>query len=99
MHSFDLVSKESFIVACDIAHVPLADKSLDIAIYCLALMGTNWSEFIVESNRCLKKNGQLWVFSRYFSNSRLPKCEAASRVKKLGARKALSRQLKRSAFI
>lgn len=62
VHSFDLVSKEDFITACDIASVPLADKSLDIAVYCLALMGTNWSEFIVESNRCLKLNGQLWVF-------------------------------------
>ena len=62
MHSFDLVSKEDFITACDIANVPLADKSLDIAVYCLALMGTNWSEFIVESSRCLKLNGQLWVF-------------------------------------
>ena len=61
VHSFDLVSKEPFIVACDIAHVPLENASLDIAIFCLALMGTNWSEFIAESNRCLCKGGQLWV--------------------------------------
>ena len=24
-------------------------------------MGTNWSEFIAESNRCLHEGGQLWV--------------------------------------
>ena len=61
VHCFDLVSKEDFITACDIAHVPLENNSLDIAIFCLALMGTNWSDFIVESNRCLKPNGLLWV--------------------------------------
>ena len=48
VHSFDLVSEQPYITACDIAHVPLADASLDIAIFCLALMGTNWSEFIAE---------------------------------------------------
>lgn len=64
VHSFDLVSKEPFITACDIAHVPLEKESLDIAIFCLALMGTNWSEFIAESNRCLCKGGQLWVCVR-----------------------------------
>lgn len=47
--------------ACDIAHVPLDNESLDIAIFCLALMGTNWSEFIAESNRCLCVGGLLWV--------------------------------------
>ena len=61
VHSFDLVSREEFITACDIANVPLEDGCLDIAIFCLALMGTNWSEFIAESNRCLKNNGQLWI--------------------------------------
>lgn len=96
VHSFDLVSKEEFITACDIANVPLADKSLDIAIYCLALMGTNWSEFIVESNRCLKLNGQLWVLS-LFSDvifCRLPKCEVALKAARLEARKALSARLR-----
>lgn len=39
VHSFDLVSEQPYITACDIAHVPLADASLDIAIFCLALMG------------------------------------------------------------
>ena len=61
VHCFDLVSKEDFITACDIAHVPLDNNCLDIAIFCLALMGTNWSDFILESNRCLKMNGLLWV--------------------------------------
>lgn len=55
------MSKEDFVTACDIAHVPLKNCCLDIAIFCLALMGTNWSEFIIESNRCLKSNGLLWV--------------------------------------
>lgn len=61
VHSFDLVSREEFVTACDIAHVPLENESLDVAIFCLALMGTNWSEFIAESNRCLCTGGFLWV--------------------------------------
>ncbi|KNB43419.1 ribosomal RNA-processing [Blastocystis sp. subtype 4] len=72
VYSFDLVSKEDFITACDIAHVPLEDGSLDIGIFCLALMGTNWSEFIAESNRCLHEGGQLWIAevrSRFESES------------------------------
>ena len=59
--SFDLVSHDECVTACDIAHVPLEKEVLDIAIFCLALMGTNWSDFIVEANRCLKKGGLLWV--------------------------------------
>lgn len=72
VHSFDLVSRQPCVIACDIAHVPLSDASLDIAIFCLALMGTNWSEFILESNRCLKPSGQLWIAevrSRFESES------------------------------
>ena len=72
VHSFDLVSEQPYITACDIAHVPLTDASLDIAIFCLALMGTNWSEFVAESNRCRKPNGQLWIAevrSRFESES------------------------------
>ena len=37
-----------------LTQVPLASKSVDIAVFCLSLMGTNITEFIMEANRVLK---------------------------------------------
>lgn len=34
--------------------VPLAAKSVDVAVFCLALMGTNLQEILEEANRVLK---------------------------------------------
>jgi ribosomal RNA-processing protein 8 len=54
VHSFDLVALNEHITACDMAHTPLPDGSVDIAVFCLSLMGTNLSDFILEANRVLK---------------------------------------------
>merc|ERR1719272_2865320 len=42
VHSFDLVAHNEHVIACDIAHVPLENKSVDVALFSLALMGTNF---------------------------------------------------------
>jgi hypothetical protein len=55
IHSFDLVAGNEFITACDIAHVPLKKHTVDIVIFCLSLMGTNFVQFLQESRRILKK--------------------------------------------
>jgi ribosomal RNA-processing protein 8 len=39
----------------------LISKSLDVGIFCLSLMGTNYVDFIREANRVLKKDGKLFV--------------------------------------
>ena len=57
VHSFDLVSNNARVVACDIAAVPLKDRSVDIVVFCLALMGTNIADFVREAHRILKPNG------------------------------------------
>ena len=49
------------VTACDIAHVPLADKSVDIVVFCLSLMGTNIVDFLQEANRVLKVGGYLKI--------------------------------------
>lgn len=54
VHSFDLVSTNEQVIACDMAHVPLGNASVDIAVFCLSLMGTNLQDYIVEANRVLK---------------------------------------------
>eukprot|EP00468_Gymnochlora_sp_CCMP2014_P003006 CAMPEP_0167755626 /NCGR_PEP_ID=MMETSP0110_2-20121227/8933_1 /TAXON_ID=629695 /ORGANISM="Gymnochlora sp., Strain CCMP2014" /LENGTH=336 /DNA_ID=CAMNT_0007641643 /DNA_START=1782 /DNA_END=2792 /DNA_ORIENTATION=+ len=61
VHSFDLVADNERITACDMANVPLANSTLDAAIFCLSLMGTNIPDFIQEANRCLKPNGTLLI--------------------------------------
>jgi ribosomal RNA-processing protein 8 len=61
VHSFDLVAQNSTVVACDIAHVPLPDKSVDLVVFCLALMGTNYPEFLTEAHRLLRTNGKVKI--------------------------------------
>ncbi|KHJ34486.1 putative ribosomal rna-processing protein 8 [Erysiphe necator] len=59
--SFDLQSTSKLVTQADIANLPLPDSSIDVAIFCLALMGTNWIDFIEEAFRILRWKGELWV--------------------------------------
>ena len=63
IYSFDLSSKANpdLVTEADIANLPLEDSSVDVAIFCLALMGTNWVEFVEEAIRVLRVGGELWV--------------------------------------
>jgi ribosomal RNA-processing protein 8 len=65
IHSFDL-SKPSgpsgpLVTIADISALPLPDSSVDVAVFCLALMGTNWLDFVDEAYRILRWRGELWV--------------------------------------
>merc|ERR1719331_2400852 len=61
VHSFDLVAANEKVVACDMANVPLESCSVDVAVFCLALMGTNTRDFIFEAGRVLKVGGTLKI--------------------------------------
>ena len=62
VHSFDLVSNGNpAITACNISRVPLPDKTLDVAVFNLSLMGTDWPTFIREARRTLKQGGLLYI--------------------------------------
>ncbi|KAK0289122.1 25S rRNA (adenine645-N1)-methyltransferase [Friedmanniomyces endolithicus] len=61
IHSYDLHSPSTLVTKADISRLPLADASADIAIFCLALMGTNWVSFIEEAYRVLHWKGELWI--------------------------------------
>lgn len=61
IHSFDLQAPIPLITKADIANLPLPDNSIDVAIFCLALMGTNWVSFIEEAFRILRWKGELWI--------------------------------------
>ncbi|KAJ4164577.1 hypothetical protein LMH87_006246 [Akanthomyces muscarius] len=59
--SYDLQSPHALVTKADIANLPLEEGSVNVAIFCLALMGTNWIDFIEEAFRILHWKGELWV--------------------------------------
>lgn len=61
VHSFDLKKANDRITVADIKNVPMEDESCTIVIFCLALMGTNFLDFIEEAHRLLAPNGELWI--------------------------------------
>lgn len=61
VHSFDLAALNDMVTVCDMAKVPLADESVDIAVFCLSLMGTNLVDFLMEANRVLRVGGVLKI--------------------------------------
>lgn len=82
IHSFDHVAIDKRVIACDIAHVPLEDDTLDLAIFCLSLMGSNFTDYIREAHRCLHIDGHLhiWEAASYFDDVK----KFAARLAKLG---------------
>lgn len=61
VHSFDLKKGNDRITVADIKNVPLPDGSCTVVIFCLALMGTNFLDFIKEAYRLLAPRGELWI--------------------------------------
>lgn len=53
-YNLDLVAANDNVIACDMAHSPLETDSINVATFCLSLMGTNLKDFILEANRVLK---------------------------------------------
>ncbi|KAI5189643.1 ribosomal RNA-processing protein 8 [Nematocida minor] len=63
IHSFDLVKPENdrYITASDIRNLPLENESVDVAIFCLSLMGEDASAYIQEAYRIMKPGGVLKI--------------------------------------
>lgn len=61
MYSLDLVANKPEVTACDMAKTPLQSQTVNVAVFCLSLMGTNLRDFLVEANRVLKTGGTLKV--------------------------------------
>ena len=59
--SFDLVSLNDYVTVADMKNLPLENSSIDLAVYCLSLMNTNFIPFITEANRIVKKDGKILV--------------------------------------
>lgn len=65
LNSYDLSKPNGpsgpLVTVADISALPCADGSVDVVVFCLALMGTNWLDFIDEAYRILRWRGELWV--------------------------------------
>ena len=61
VHSFDLVAGNELVTACDMSNTPLPKGTVDVAVFCLALMGTNLADFVREAHRVLKPLGRLKI--------------------------------------
>ncbi|CDW79649.1 ribosomal rna-processing protein 8-like [Stylonychia lemnae] len=61
IYSFDAGKMSDHIVQCDIAHVPVKNNHLDIGVFSLSLMGTNFTDFLREANRVIKPDGRLFI--------------------------------------
>ncbi|GFV89039.1 ribosomal RNA-processing protein 8 [Trichonephila clavipes] len=61
VHSFDLVPLNEHVKACDISKVPLPNESVNVAVFCLSLMGTNLKDYLREAFRILKVGGTLKI--------------------------------------
>lgn len=70
VHSFDHVAIDPSVVACDMAATHLEDGSLDVAIFCLSLMGANFVDYLREAHRCLRLDGEIhiWEPASYFDD-------------------------------
>jgi hypothetical protein len=62
VHAFDYIAKEGEdVIACDMSNVPLDDNAVDVAVFSLSLMGSNYEEYLKESYRILKPYGNLFI--------------------------------------
>jgi ribosomal RNA-processing protein 8 len=63
MYSLDLETpaRAPFVIACNMANTPLESNSIDVVVFSLSLMGTDYHKFIEEASRVLKVKGILWI--------------------------------------
>jgi hypothetical protein len=57
----DHVGCDESVIECDMSDTPLDDASLDVAVFSLSLMGTNWTDYLREAHRTLKPYGHLFI--------------------------------------
>tara|TARA_B110000971_G_scaffold105123_1_gene107922 strand:+ start:55 stop:723 length:669 start_codon:yes stop_codon:yes gene_type:complete len=64
-HNFDHVSSNESVISRDIKNTELGDYSVDIAIFCLAMWGSNCKDYISEAHRILDTGGTLLIVEAF----------------------------------
>jgi superfamily II DNA or RNA helicase len=61
VHSFDHIAIDETVIACDMKNTGLSDESIDVAVFSLALWGTNSEDYIKEAYRVLRRKGMIYI--------------------------------------
>jgi ribosomal RNA-processing protein 8 len=61
VYAFDHVSIDDSVIACDMRNTGLNDETIDIAVFSLALWGTNYKEYFIEANRIMNRRGLIYI--------------------------------------
>lgn len=61
VHSFDHIAIDDTVTACDMRNTGLGDETIDVAVFSLALWGTNRVEYIKEAYRVLRRKGMIYI--------------------------------------
>lgn len=61
VYSFDHIAIDDSVIACDMAHTELENESIDIAVFSLALWGTNFEDYFKEAYRLLNYDGLMYI--------------------------------------
>lgn len=84
VYSFDHVAIDDSVIVCDMAHTPLEDESIDIAVFSLALWGTNFEDYFKEAYRILNYDGLVYIAEPTKSYSEEERNTLVSQVKSNG---------------
>ena len=74
IHAFDLYPINEFVQQSNAACLPLVNNCSHASVFCLSLMGTDYSKFLLEANRIVKMNGFIIIGE---VQSRLVECKPA----------------------
>lgn len=84
VYSFDHIAIDDTVIACDMAHTPLEDESIDIAIFSLALWGSNFEDYFKEAYRLLNYDGLMYIAEPTKSYNEEQKEELIGKLKRNG---------------
>jgi hypothetical protein len=62
VHSFDHVAIDEGVIEGDMSRTNLESESVDVALFSLSLMGSNFTDYLREAYRVLKIDGQLHIW-------------------------------------
>ena len=61
IYSFDYIAIDDSVIECDISKLPLQSNKVDVSVFSLALMGSNYVDYLREGSRILKPYGTMFI--------------------------------------
>ncbi len=61
VYAFDHIAIDETVIACDMKNTGLDNEIIDVAVFSLAMWGTNNKEYIKEAYRVLRRKGMIYI--------------------------------------